>query len=345
MGLRLYRRPTYRGRRKIKIDMKLENEDIKKLAIGLLVVFGLIFSLVFLFGGNKKETEINQVDVTAGSTSSTYESKLQAYKEKKRKEKENAYKMGYNPSLQVIQPDSDIQNNVTEEIEIKQAERAKEEPTTVYTSKPAKAPVSITKEHEEIDNLENIIKNKPIVKKNDAPAPVTEQVQANTMDEKEKRRKAMLAWNKQNAGTTNQTFTAVIHKTQTVSNGRMATFRTKEEINVGNIKIPANTLIYGTVTITANRVNVNISSVTINKSVFPVKFNVFGTDGAPGIPVQIDNIQKAADAKINDEIVSVAKRRTGVVGDVLGGIANAVKREKEISCTLIDNQTIYLKLN
>ncbi|CAK7073926.1 conjugative transposon protein TraM [Tissierella sp.] len=325
--------------------MKLENEDIKKIAVGILVVSGLIFSLVFLFGGNKKETEINHVDVTAGSTSSTYESKLQAYKEKKRREKENAYKMGYNSELQIIQPDSEVKSTITEEITINQPAKGKQESPTVRTTMPAKTSVSSPKRHEEIDNLESIIKNRPIEKKNDTPALLPEQVPANTMDDKERRRKAMLAWNKQNTGTTNQTFTAVIHKTQTVLNGRMAVFRTREEINTGNIKIPANTLIYGTVNITTNRVNVNISSVTINKNVFPVKFNVFGTDGAPGIPVQIDNIQKAADAKINDEIVSVAKRRTGIVGDVLGGIATAVKREKEISCTLIDNQTIYLKLN
>ena len=165
------------------------------------------------------------------------------------------------------------------------------------------------------------------------------------LDEKAKRRAAMQAWNKADGiDTQGKTFQAVIHKTQTVTSGRMAMFRTREEIDAGTIIIPANTILYGTVSIAQNRLNVNIASVTVNRNVYPVKFSLYGTDGGLGIPVKIDKVQKAGEDRINDEIVNTVRGATGVIGNVIGSIANAVKSEKDMSCTLIDNQTVYLKL-
>lgn len=164
-------------------------------------------------------------------------------------------------------------------------------------------------------------------------------------DEKARRRQAMLAWNKSGEGTSGKTYQAVIHKTQTVQNGQMAMFRTREEIDTGSLLIPANTLIYGKVNFSQNRLNVDISSVTINRNVYPVRFSVYGTDGAPGIPVQLDKVGKEAESKVGDEVINTVRRNTGIIGSVIGSVANVVKNEKNISCTLIDNQTIYLKIN
>lgn len=164
-------------------------------------------------------------------------------------------------------------------------------------------------------------------------------------DEKARRRQAMLAWNKTGEGTSGKTYQAVIHKTQTVQNGQMAMFRTREEIDTGSLLIPANTLIYGKVNFSQNRLNVDISSVTINRNVYPVRFSVYGTDGAPGIPVQLDKVGKEAESKVGDEVINTVRRNTGIIGSVIGSVANVVKNEKNISCTLIDNQTIYLKIN
>lgn len=313
--------------------MDTNSGNLKKIIVLGILGIGIIICLLWIFGGQSSK---NEEDITMEKETGTYDSKLQAYKEKKKQEKENAYKK-YTPTLEAIQPE---EKNVPKEKQLPEQD--------IQVNTPAKSqPVSKTKaitKTDAVQNLEKILNEET----EDAykPAPVPMPVQETHIDAKEKRRQSMQAWNKQDIkkAVSGKTYTAVIHKNQVVQNNKMATFRTKEEIDINGLKIPANTLIYGTVSITANRVNVNISSVTINKNVYPLSFFVFGTDGAPGIPVQIDNIQKEAESKINNEVVNTIKN-AGVVGSVIGSIASAVKREKDISCTLIDNQTIYLKIN
>ena len=339
--------------------MSIDRDNIKTIIIGSLALVAVVFSAMFIFGGDKKKNDPDQSAIPIEATSNTYESKLQAYKDKRKKEKEEAYKRGYDPNMNIVQPDpetiqEDVQvSNIQESIQARPERQASPGPSSRSPGKPAAVPAEKRQAAQTIaiNNLQNALKTENQAEdRGMSPAPATTQAPAQpqngSADEKERRRKAMQTWNKQdNATATGKTYQAVIHKEQVVSNGKMAAFRTKEDIDTGNLTIPANTLLFGTVSVTQNRLIVNISSVTINKNVYPIKLSVYGTDGAPGIPVQIDNVQKAADSKIGDEIVSATRKRTGVIGDVVGGIANAMKREKEISCTLIDNQTIYLKLN
>lgn len=326
--------------------MDAKKENIKKFVAAGILCF-LLLILILSKCSNKKKADLNTV--TIESNGSTYDSKLAAYKANKKLRQEEESRRIYRQELSLSNPDEETKESEPLVQEQQLPEQATKPVAPVQTGTASSGYAKKTRQNEELNKLQQAIKDEQpaesIPERQEKNSSSSAPTQAET--EKEKRRRSLQAWNQTKSATpsASKTYQAVIHKTQTVTAGKMATFRTKEKINAGSITIPANTLVYGKVSIGQNRLNISITSVAINKNVYPVNFTVLGTDGAPGIPVQVDNVQNAANQEVGNEVIQTTRRHGGIVGDVLGGIASAVKREKEISCTLIDNQTIYLQIN
>ena len=87
---------------------------------------------------------------------------------------------------------------------------------------------------------------------------------------------------------------ACISQTVTLTNGRDLQLRLMEPIQVGDIQIPANTLITGPCRIGGERLNVTITSIQYAGNIIPVQLLVYGTDGQPGISVPGNDAIKAA---------------------------------------------------
>jgi conjugative transposon TraM protein len=58
-----------------------------------------------------------------------------------------------------------------------------------------------------------------------------------------------------------------------------------EPILIGDLLIPANTLITGSCRIGGERLNVTVTSIQYAGNIIPVQLQVYGTDGQPGISV------------------------------------------------------------
>jgi len=78
---------------------------------------------------------------------------------------------------------------------------------------------------------------------------------------------------------------ACISQTVTLTNGKELQLRLMEPIQVGDMQIPANTLITGPCRIGGERLNVTITSIQYAGNIIPVQLQVYGTDGQPGISV------------------------------------------------------------
>ena len=78
---------------------------------------------------------------------------------------------------------------------------------------------------------------------------------------------------------------ACISQTVTLTNGKELQLRLMEPIQVGDVLIPANTLITGPCRIGGERLNVTITSIQYAGNIIPVQLQVYGTDGQPGISV------------------------------------------------------------
>ncbi|MCF0055188.1 conjugative transposon protein TraM [Dyadobacter sp. CY356] len=76
---------------------------------------------------------------------------------------------------------------------------------------------------------------------------------------------------------------AVVHEQQTLVTGSSIKLRLTADIYVAGTLIPKNNFIYGTVSVNGDRLLVDISSIRLNSSLFPVKLSVYDLDGQTGI--------------------------------------------------------------
>ena len=79
------------------------------------------------------------------------------------------------------------------------------------------------------------------------------------------------------------TISACIYGNQTVTDGQKVQLRLLERMRVGDIIIPANTVVTGSARITGERLGISITSIEYAGSIYPVKLSVYDTDGQQGI--------------------------------------------------------------
>ena len=87
---------------------------------------------------------------------------------------------------------------------------------------------------------------------------------------------------------------ACINQTVTLTNGKELQLRLLEAIQVGNLLIPANTLITGSCRIGGERLNVTVTSIQYAGNIIPVQLQIYGTDGQAGISVPGNDAVTAA---------------------------------------------------
>jgi conjugative transposon TraM protein len=79
------------------------------------------------------------------------------------------------------------------------------------------------------------------------------------------------------------TVEAVVHQTQTLVNGAVVKMRLLNDIYLNGSLVPKGNFVFGTAALNDERLEINISSIRNNNSLFPVKLEVFDMDGLAGI--------------------------------------------------------------
>ena len=79
------------------------------------------------------------------------------------------------------------------------------------------------------------------------------------------------------------TISACIYGNQTVTDGQKVRLRLLEQMRVGDIIIPANSVVTGSARITGERLGISVTSIEYAGSIYNVKLNVYDTDGQEGI--------------------------------------------------------------
>lgn len=78
---------------------------------------------------------------------------------------------------------------------------------------------------------------------------------------------------------------AVVHETQTVSNGSVIKLRLTGDLYVSGMLIPKGQFVFGTVSLSGERLVVSIENIRYSTSLLPVKLVVFDIDGLAGIRI------------------------------------------------------------
>ncbi|MCK9404563.1 MAG: conjugative transposon protein TraM [Chitinophagaceae bacterium] len=81
----------------------------------------------------------------------------------------------------------------------------------------------------------------------------------------------------------NNTIQAVVHQTQTLTNGGTIKLRLLQDIFIGTNKIPKGNFLFGVCTINNERLNVQLTNASYNNQIVPLSLYVFDMDGIEGI--------------------------------------------------------------
>jgi conjugative transposon TraM protein len=76
---------------------------------------------------------------------------------------------------------------------------------------------------------------------------------------------------------------AVVHENQTLVNGAVIKLRLLNDISINGNVIPKDNFVFGMVSLDGERLQVEISSIRVDHSLFPIKLTVYDMDGLPGI--------------------------------------------------------------
>jgi conjugative transposon TraM protein len=76
---------------------------------------------------------------------------------------------------------------------------------------------------------------------------------------------------------------AIIPETQTIAAGATIKLALSDDVTIKNVLLPAGTFLYGTASLSNERLKISISSIRFENSILPVALDVYDMDGQEGI--------------------------------------------------------------
>jgi len=98
------------------------------------------------------------------------------------------------------------------------------------------------------------------------------------------------------------TIKAVVHEEQTLVTGSTIKLRLTADIYVAGTLIPKDNFIFGTVSVNGERLLIDIASIRLNNSLFPVKLSVYDLDGQAGIYIPGSISRNVAKQSVSQDI-------------------------------------------
>ena len=132
---------------------------------------------------------------------------------------------------------------------------------------------------------------------------------------------------------------AVVHENQTLVSGSIIKLRLLSDISVhGNI-IPKDNFVFGMVSLNGERLQVEVSSIRVDHSLFPVKLQVYDMDGLPGIYIPGAVTRDVAKESLNNatQMMEVSSMDPSVKAQATTAGIDAVK-------TLLSKKTKLVKV-
>ena len=151
------------------------------------------------------------------------------------------------------------------------------------------------------------------------------------------------------------TITAVIAGNQSVTNGQSVKLRTNEPMWIGNSLIPRNTVVVGAARLQDERLEIEITSIETNGSIYEVELKVYDSDGQEGINIpnsMESDALKEIGANMGSTVGSSINISTNagaqIVSDVGRGLLNGVgqyltKKVRQVKVHLKSGYKVMLK--
>jgi len=98
---------------------------------------------------------------------------------------------------------------------------------------------------------------------------------------------------------------AMVHETQTIINGSIVKIRLVHDVFINGVLIPRNSFVFGTASLKGERLEIKVSTIQYQNSIFPVELSVFDIDGIKGIYIPGTINRDAAKASADRSIQGI----------------------------------------
>lgn len=142
----------------------------------------------------------------------------------------------------------------------------------------------------------------------------------------------------------NTLFKACIHGDQTVVTGSTVRMRMLEDAVVCGMKIPANTLFYGVVTLGANRLEVVVNNLKVGNTISPVSFVIFDNDAMEGLNLP-NNMKAQAAKRMQQGLVQNIDMPLASIGTMTSEITSAVNATTQIAKQILNMKLSQVKVH
>ena len=133
---------------------------------------------------------------------------------------------------------------------------------------------------------------------------------------------------------------AVVHETQDIVNGSIVKIRLVNDVFISGVLIPRNSFVFGTVILKGERLEIKISTIQYQNSIFPVELSVFDIDGIKGIYIPGAINRDVAKASTDRSIQSI-----GLAGVSDSWGAQAAGMGVEAAKTLLSKKVKLIKVS
>jgi conjugative transposon TraM protein len=120
---------------------------------------------------------------------------------------------------------------------------------------------------------------------------------------------------------------AVVNETQTLVSGSVVKLRLLNDVYINGTLIPKDNFLFGTASVEGERLNIDITTIRYNNSIFPVKLTVYDLDGIAGINVPgaitRDVAKQSADNSLQS--LELATMNSSLAGQATTAGINAAK--------------------
>jgi conjugative transposon TraM protein len=132
---------------------------------------------------------------------------------------------------------------------------------------------------------------------------------------------------------------AAVHETQSIVNGSIVKIRLVQDVFINGTLIPRNSFVFGTASLKGERLEIKISTIKHQNSIFPVELSVFDIDGIKGIYIPGTINRDAAKASADRSMQSIG---LSGVSDSWG--AQAAGMGVEAAKTLLSKKVKLIKV-
>ncbi|MFH7001161.1 conjugative transposon protein TraM [Flavobacterium plurextorum] len=130
-----------------------------------------------------------------------------------------------------------------------------------------------------------------------------------------------------------------VHETQTIVNGSVVKIRLVNDVFINGVLIPRNSFVFGTASLKGERLEIKISTIKYQNSIFPVELSVFDIDGIKGIYIPGTISRDVAKASADRSMQSIG---LSSVSDSWG--AQAAGMGVEAAKTLLSKKVKLIKV-